>query len=1112
MSSTSQHSFAASPMEIQFGDLLVAAGFLTVEDYAEATRLAVTKSLNIRQVLVMNGYLSVPHLQSAAEAQAKINDRRITMEFAVRCLALVARTNVTFEEAERTLNQQGEAAPADRHALTLGELLFEAGVASAEELDAAMQKSITTGLPFGRVLILQSSVSESALKTALDLQVKLRDGELDRDQAVESLKQSLRRRSTPEQQIPQQPKTGIRLGELLVLARILSETDVTQALEIGLSTDQPIGWVLMNRGYVSSEILDAALRMQKLVNEGQIDANRAGQGLSEMHFGGKSFEQVLQPPQPQRAVGPREVIPFERFLTLAGVVGQDEINQAFNIGYKMPSLIAKVLLVTGFCDDNTMKSCLDVYRRLQEGVIEQDAALAHINYLRIRRQESPSDMPSGTFSAQPGPIDFGKPGAFEPSAQSAPSYMTSPASFPSVPQPAGPDLGITMDSAIDRAFDASMKILANEVNQPAPPGLFSGSDMESAIDRAFAQSMAGPSDKAVPPSTTISGVVSDHIDRAFDQSLKKLADEVNQPVPPGMFDNTIDSAIDRAFDQSMNPNAGQMSPSTSTAPISTGSGIESDIDRAFERSMAVQHQNAQGARDGLFKSESDLETAVDDAFAKSMLDPEATAIPPSDLFITHNKGQVPTTGPLPIPAPTQEPAQPISTPAPIAKPPSPHQATATGADSASRANEPAQQHKNSLPTSPLSGKASLANLYTNGESIESTIDNAFDQAMSPSDEKRAKEPIAGGVNKQLPPEAAMPPEAAESRAGSNTKTPDHVAKQREPSKIAPPPESAATVKAPSVGEAPTPHPAAPRQAANPTLPPQTAAPQQAAAKQAPPPQTATPLPPAEKQAPPTQTAAPQQAAAKQAPPAQTATPLPPAEKQAPPPQTAPQQATAVPPPQATRVEKKSASAPVELDPSVLEADPNVVLSDPAVVKSYIKLALRYRDHGNYERAENILQKVFAFRIYELGADNPELIDDLNNLSGVLCVQGKYEQAEPYVLHMLKLSQSLHPLKRANILNTLAHVYQQRGKVAEAEQVLLEEMELRHAHMSEDAGEGITDGLKDYARLLQSTNRAEEAAKIFSEVKEINDNPAERRRVVESQLSNLKRPKPPAKKD
>ena len=52
---------------------------------------------------------------------------------------------------------------------------------------------------------------------------------------------------------------------LLVLAGLLAETDVMNALELGLMQDMRIGEVLVGQGYISNEVLDAALELQRKV-------------------------------------------------------------------------------------------------------------------------------------------------------------------------------------------------------------------------------------------------------------------------------------------------------------------------------------------------------------------------------------------------------------------------------------------------------------------------------------------------------------------------------------------------------------------------------------------------------------------------------------------------------------------------------------------------------------------------------------------------------------------------------------------------------------------------------------------------------------------------------
>ncbi len=74
----------------------------------------------------------------------------------------------------------------------------------------------------------------------------------------------------------------VRLGELLVSASFLNETDVMSCLELGLLTERPIGEVMVEQGYIGPEMLHVALTVQQMVEEKVYTKEEAGQVLAQI--------------------------------------------------------------------------------------------------------------------------------------------------------------------------------------------------------------------------------------------------------------------------------------------------------------------------------------------------------------------------------------------------------------------------------------------------------------------------------------------------------------------------------------------------------------------------------------------------------------------------------------------------------------------------------------------------------------------------------------------------------------------------------------------------------------------------------------------------------------
>lgn len=374
---------------IRLGEICLQAGMLTQDQLQEAIRHSKGKRLQIGQILVMCGFLTPRDLQSVLQAQSMIRDKSIDFNLAIRCLKIAFKMGSTFGEV---LDNHEEAPARKAPTGRLGELLLEAGVLRWEQLSKAMEQSLQTGLPLGRMLVLHQVMTDAVLNAVLDIQVRLRDEMLSREEAVNAVRLAAGLPSSsgdpavvdkPSQEGPR--RRGIRLGELLVLSGALTETDVMNALEWGLINQQAIGQVLINRSLITTELLEAALKLQKSVDESQLDALNAAECLGQIHESKVSLEEALENARVERPDF-KPSLTYEKLLTLARVVNQEDIQAAFDLSSKSPQIVGKVLVLTGYSDAPTVQATLRCYQLLAKGWISQDDAVAALDYCLHHRQ------------------------------------------------------------------------------------------------------------------------------------------------------------------------------------------------------------------------------------------------------------------------------------------------------------------------------------------------------------------------------------------------------------------------------------------------------------------------------------------------------------------------------------------------------------------------------------------------------------------------------------------------------------------------------------------------------------------------------------------------------
>ncbi|MDR3615353.1 MAG: tetratricopeptide repeat protein [Candidatus Obscuribacterales bacterium] len=384
MSSTS--STGRYPGDILIGDLMVKAGVISAVQLDEAVKLAGNKHLQLGQMLIMAGHISPRDLQAAVDAQSMLRDRAMDQNMATRCLKIACKTGMNFVDVFR---DQDGAKTSGAVSNKLGELLLEANLIDREQFGKSMQRSLATGLPLGRILVLNGALSETVLNTALEIQVRLRDGMLSREEAVEALRgqigdmdpEEAQRQTLTLQTVLSNPprKRGIRLGELMVLAGLLNETDVMNALELGLVNEQPIGEVMVNQGFLTNEMLEYALELQKKVDSGDLQPTEAGQVLAKISANGIPLDEAIAEfIAPQEPV--YETLTFDRMLVLSRVITDEQIDESFNRAIASPQILAKLLVLTEHISNPAMQAVLQCYSMMSNNFLSQDDAIIALDY------------------------------------------------------------------------------------------------------------------------------------------------------------------------------------------------------------------------------------------------------------------------------------------------------------------------------------------------------------------------------------------------------------------------------------------------------------------------------------------------------------------------------------------------------------------------------------------------------------------------------------------------------------------------------------------------------------------------------------------------------------
>lgn len=308
------------------------------------------RGLPIGKVLVMSGYLTEAELRAALEVQSLINDGNLPLELGVTVLRVAHKEHVSLNDA---FQRSGLVQPEDQETNRLGQLLVASGIVTDKDLEEALQINIRTGLPLGHAFCFRGFVSQALLYTTLLVQETIRRGALPRAEAVAALSAAAKRERTLEkleinkgyQKLPM--KQALQLGNLLVESKILVDKLLPDALVRSLQLQRPIGEILIQSHFATPEIIDAAVEMQEMIDNGCLPQTMAFEVLLNMRASETTFAQSLGQACTFRARN-NQAVPLVELLASSQALSKTrltrDIQERLELNYNQIADVSKLLL------------------------------------------------------------------------------------------------------------------------------------------------------------------------------------------------------------------------------------------------------------------------------------------------------------------------------------------------------------------------------------------------------------------------------------------------------------------------------------------------------------------------------------------------------------------------------------------------------------------------------------------------------------------------------------------------------------------------------------------------------------------------------------------------
>ncbi len=372
----------------QLGQLAINLGLIDERNLSEALALSGDTGLPVGRVLVMSALMSERDLDNLVRCQTLLREEMVDVRTVAKAMEIARYQALSIDDA---LYQCGWIPPDQGEPLPLGQLLVDAKIIADDQLEAALKQQEKVNLPLGRVLVLSGVIPEALLTAGINAQIMVRDKKLDRNQAVEALKETKKRQIPLESFLKtkgfyEMPNRNCpRLGELLRVAGLVSDAELITALEHGLTLQKPIGEVLVEAHLVSRTVMESALKLQNYITEGKIRLDQARSILMSVNDG-MTFEEATNQDTkpPERLAEARERMSFLTFLENLKQIDESSLESAFEIAKMNTNLVKQILLLGQLTNEASLERAEECYRLALSGKLTMEHSYIVFEYAQRR--------------------------------------------------------------------------------------------------------------------------------------------------------------------------------------------------------------------------------------------------------------------------------------------------------------------------------------------------------------------------------------------------------------------------------------------------------------------------------------------------------------------------------------------------------------------------------------------------------------------------------------------------------------------------------------------------------------------------------------------------------
>lgn len=367
----------SSLIPVRIGSLLISSNLVKPDAMANALMVARQMGRRVGEVLIQLHLVTTEDLRSALEVQKLIKDGSITMEMGTRALR---QSHDHRRSVIAVLGELGWSNEKTIRSNDLADVLMESGCINRAQLEQASWNAGKNQLPLGRNLVLAGAITPSVLGAALNALILLRDNLVSPEVAVSGVRFAAQKKVPLEEALHLHvpiAQNHVRIGELLSIAGLLSESDSMTAVERGLLNQKSIGQMLLETHMISPLVLDATLKLQKMIEQGKMSRVQAAELLRQVATKQVRLEDFLS----EMSYLKSRVL---QLLLLSGVIAEEHVVSALAASDQSESDLLQALFASDILSQDLFRLAVRCIYGLDEGTLAPEHACAQLQEASLK--------------------------------------------------------------------------------------------------------------------------------------------------------------------------------------------------------------------------------------------------------------------------------------------------------------------------------------------------------------------------------------------------------------------------------------------------------------------------------------------------------------------------------------------------------------------------------------------------------------------------------------------------------------------------------------------------------------------------------------------------------